>query len=242
MHPLMVIPISARLGDNVAGRSGKMSWYEGKTLLEGLDDLQAAKTLEEGALRFPVQDVYEMNGDRVLVGRLASGRIKSGQEVVFHPLGKTATIDYIKVLEGKKDSAEAGESIGLVLKEGPAMQGLKRGETACDVSPSPRVSTTITAMVFWMSGEPLKKGDEIELKCATQQMMCKVKKITDRMNSSSLEIIGADDDELLETEVAKITLKADVCICTDPFEEVPEMGRFVLMRDTDTVAGGVVHG
>jgi len=242
MHPLMVIPISARLGDNVAGRSGKMSWYEGKTLLEGLDDLQAAKTLEEGALRFPVQDVYEMNGDRVLVGRLASGRIKSGQEVVFHPLGKTATIDYIKVLEGKKDSAEAGESIGLVLKEGPAMQGLKRGETACDVSPSPRVSTTITAMVFWMSGEPLKKGDEIELKCATQQMMCKVKKITDRMNSSSLEIIAADADELLETEVAKITLKADVCICTDPFEEVPEMGRFVLMRDTDTVAGGVVHG
>jgi translation elongation factor EF-1alpha len=30
-------------------------------------------------------------------------------------------------------------------------------------------------------------------------------------------------------------------VSTDPFEQIAEMGRFVLMRDNDTVAGGVVH-
>ncbi len=33
----------------------------------------------------------------------------------------------------------------------------------------------------------------------------------------------------------------DGCVATDPFEKVAETGRFVLMRDNDTVAGGVLH-
>jgi len=144
-------------------------------------------------------------------------------------------------MEGKKDQALAGESIGVVLKEKGAMQGLKRGEIACDLTPTPLINNTIVATVFWMSGEPLRKGDTLDLKCATQQVSCKVKKIRDRMNSSSLEIIDADADELHNTEVATLTLKANGYLCMDPFESVAETGRFVLMRDTNTVAGGVVH-
>jgi len=241
LDPLEVIPIAAHLGDNVARRSDKMLWYQGPTLLEGLDRLRPAPTSEEGVLRFPVQDIYEQNGEKILVGRLVSGTLKSGQRVMFHPLGKTATVDYIKVMEGKKDQALAGESIGVVLKEKGAMQGLKRGEIACDLTPTPLINNTIVATVFWMSGEPLRKGDTLDLKCATQQVSCKVKKIRDRMNSSSLEIIDADADELHNTEVATLTLKANGYLCMDPFESVAETGRFVLMRDTNTVAGGVVH-
>jgi len=241
LDPLEVIPIAAHLGDNVARRSDKMLWYQGPTLLEGLDRLRPAPTSEEGVLRFPVQDIYEQNGEKILVGRLVSGTLKSGQRVMFHPLGKTATVDYIKVMEGKKDQALAGESIGVVLKEKGAMQGLKRGEIACDLTPTPLINNTIVATVFWMSGEPLRKGDTLDLKCATQQVSCKVKKIRDRMNSSSLEIIDADADELHNTEVATLTLKANGYLCMDPFESVAETGRFVLMRDTNTVAGGVMH-
>ena len=241
LDPLEVIPIAAHLGENVARRSDKMPWYQGPTLLEGLDRLRPAPTSEEGVLRFPVQDIYEQNGEKILVGRLVSGTLKSGQRVMFHPLGKTATVDYIKVMEGKKDQALAGESIGVVLKEKGAMQGLKRGEIACDLTPTPLINNTIVATVFWMSGEPLRKGDTLDLKCATQQVSCKVKKIRDRMNSSSLEIIDADADELHNTEVATLTLKANGYLCMDPFESVAETGRFVLMRDTNTVAGGVVH-
>ena len=241
LEPLMVIPIAANLGDNVAKKTVKMPWYKGMTLLAGLDELQPAPSVEENTLRFPVQDVYEQDGEKILVGRVASGTIRSGQDIMFHPLGKTATVDYVKTLEGKQEKAEAGLSIGVVLKDKAAMQGLKRGEVACDLSPSPRVGNTINATVFWMSGEPLKKGETLELKCATQQVSCKVKKISERLNSSTLEILADDADELLDTEVAKLTLKADGYLCMDPFELVPEMGRFVLMRDTDTVAGGVVH-
>ena len=55
-----------------------------------------------------------------------------------------------------------------------------------------------------MSGEPLETGQTLELKCATQQIPCKVKKIANRMNSSSLEIMAEESTELEDTEVAKL--------------------------------------
>lgn len=242
LEPLMVIPISARLGDNVAQRSEKLNWYEGPTLLEALDMLQSTPSEEAGVLRFPIQDIYDVEGEKILAGRVASGTLRQGQEIIFHPSGKSATIGQIKKWNEQVDSAVAGESIGLVLRNGNgAMKALKRGEVACSVEASPNVSSTIVATVFWMSGEPLRKGDTIEFKCATQQVECKVQKISDRLNSSSLEMLASDAEELRETEVARLTLKMKDYVCTDPFEQVAEMGRFVLMRDTDTVAGGVVH-
>ena len=241
LEPMMVIPISARLGDNVAGRSENFSWYQGPTLLEGLDKFEPAPSVKKSALRFPLQDIYEIDDEKILVGRLASGTIHSGQEVIFHPSGKSSKIDHIRKMESKVASAVAGESIGLVLDNGDAMKALKRGEVACEVDASPNVSNTIVATVFWMNGEPLRKGDTVEFKCATQQVGCNVKKINDRMNSSTLEIIAGDADELRETEVATLTLKMNEYVTTDAFELVPEMGRFVLMRDNDTVAGGIVH-
>ncbi len=241
IEPLRVIPISAQMGDNVARASENMSWYDGKTLLDSLDELQAAVKADDGAVRFPVQDIYDQDGEKILVGRMASGTLKKGQEVIFHPCGKTAKIEKIKMFGKDPQQATAGESIGVVLEDGIAMKAMKRGEVACGVDVSPNVGNRLVAQVFWMSGEPCEAGEELELKCATAQVTCQVKKISDRMNSSSLEVIEGAADELRDTEVAKLTLQASDYLCTDAFEVVEETGRFVLMKDGDTVAGGVLH-
>ncbi len=238
----MIIPISARLGDNVANRSvDNMDWYKGMTLLEALDKLEPAKSLDSGPLRIPLQDVYDIEGDKVLVGRVASGRVKVGQRVSFHPCGKTAVVKKIREFPTEREFAEAGRSVGIVLERKDALQALGRGEVLCPVEPAPQVGNMLVATVFWMSGEPLAKGDELDFKCATQQVKCTVKKITQRLNSSTLELVSDNSDELCETEVARLSLKLSDYICTDPFEVVPETGRFVLMRDNDTVAGGIVQ-
>lgn len=241
VRPEMTIPISARLGDNVAVRSSNLSWYEGMTLLEALDQLQPAGTAENIALRLPVQDIYDLDGEKVLVGRVASGMVKAGQEVIFHPSGKSAVIAEIKKLGENPKEAVAGESIGVVLKNDQTYKVLRRGEVACPVDSSPNVSSTLVATVFWMSGQPLQKNETVDFKCATQQLECKVQKISERLNSSTLDVIAQDADELRETEVAKLTLKMSGYVSTDRFEEIAEMGRFVLMRDNDVVGGGILH-
>ena len=51
------IPISALNGDNVveSGEQGKMNWYEGKTLLNYLDNLELENNKEKESMRFVVQ-------------------------------------------------------------------------------------------------------------------------------------------------------------------------------------------
>jgi len=241
LAPLVVIPIAARLGENVARRSENMPWYEGPTLLEALDRLQPRPGVENAVLRFPVQDIYHIDDEEILVGRVASGSLQAGQEVTFHPSGKSAVIAEIRKFGEQPQRAVAGESIGVLLQSNGALKALRRGEIACPPDSSPTIGTTVQATVFWMNGQPLRLGEKLDFKCATQQVTGTVKKITNRMNSSTLEIIAEQAEELRDTEVAILTLKMDDYVVVDPFEEVAETGRFVLMRDNDTVAGGIYH-
>jgi len=240
LSALHVVPISAKEGDNLAKKTDTMPWFKGNTLLAYLDDLKAGESDVDGVTRFPVQDIYDHDNEKVIVGKLISGSLGAGQEVIFHPCGKSATIKEIVRFESPKTGAAvAGECIGIKLEDGIAIKAIKRGEVACDVDPSPMIGTRLVAPVFWMSGEPVEVGDTIEFKCATQQIECKVKKINDRINSSTLEMIESEAKELCDTEVAKLTLQATDYAVTDSFDLVQETGRFVLMRDGDTVAGGI---
>lgn len=241
LKPLAVIPISARLGDNVATKSRNISWYAGPTLLEALDELQPTSNLQQKYLRLPIQDTYEIEDEKVLVGRIASGSLNIGQSVMLQPSGELTSIKAIRKWPNNPDSVGPGESIGLVLADDNIFDSpAQRGNIICSVDDSPDISNQLTATVFWMNPRPLHKGDTLIFKCATQQVPCRVSRINDRLNSSTLEIIEPNADKLQDTEVARLILQMEHDICTDPFEQIPELGRFVLMRDNDTVAGGII--
>jgi len=236
-----ILPISARVGDNVALKSEKLAWHDGLTLLEALDELQPAQGAETNVLRLPIQDVYDIDGERVLAGRVASGVISVGDDVVFQPCGVSATVKQVKKFEEQPDKASAGESIGLILTDDSTADAFERGQIACTTGDCPDVSETIEAVVFWMSDQALQKGDTLDFKCATMQRGCQIVEIADRLDSSTLEPITEASGQVRDTEIARLTMQMDGCIATDPFEKVAETGRFVLMRDNDTVAGGVLH-
>jgi len=129
IKPLCVIPISAQLGDNLSGAGENLSWFKGKTLLDALDDLQHIGKPQDALLRFPLQDIYDQGGEKVLVGKMVSGTLNKGQEVIFHPCGKSAKIKEIKKFGHSPDSAEPGESIGVTLEDGITIKALKRGQS-----------------------------------------------------------------------------------------------------------------
>src|SRR5206468_870097 len=57
--PQQIIPVSAKLGDNIANRSERMPWYSGTTVLDGLSAFRKEPGRYEQPLRLPVQDVYK---------------------------------------------------------------------------------------------------------------------------------------------------------------------------------------
>src|SRR5208337_3138255 len=92
-----------------------MPWYQGPTVLEALDAMEAEAARQNDPLAMPVQDVYPMDGRRVLVGRVESGRIETGQAVVFLPSGFQARVSTIERFGESRPAAEAGECIGITL-------------------------------------------------------------------------------------------------------------------------------
>ncbi len=235
--PSFTIPISAMEGDNVSKKSEKMNWYDGKTILEALDTFKQRKNELDQPLRFPVQDIYKVDNKRIAVGQISSGKISVGDKIVFLPQNNESSVKTIEKFNQELKEAGAGENIGLTLND-PLF--VDRGNVAAHVEHKSQPVNTISGNLFWMSKEPMNMSDQLTLQCATQETGINIKKISNRIDSSSLEQISSEADSLKETEIATVEINTDDPIMVEDFNKIPELGRFVLMRNGSVVAGGII--
>jgi len=231
------IPISAIKGGNVAGRSEEMSWYKGPTVLESLDRLKNRLSLEDKPLMFPVQDVYKIDDKRISVGKVEAGAVSKGDKIKILPDGKTTKVKSIEKFLEDANTAEAGSAIGITTEDALF---INRGNVICKPGAEPVVSPLFKADIFWMSKKSFHKGDKLILKCATQETTCNIEKIYKRLNSSTLETIEENAGELNNLEVGEVLIKTKKPIVITAFNELQELGRFVLVEDGNTCAGGII--
>src|SRR6476661_2650265 len=90
------IPISARDGANIERKSDELAWFKGPTLLEAIDSFEEAPSSAQQPLRFPVQDVYRLGNQRIVAGRIESGTLRVGDQLLFSPRHKTARVATIE--------------------------------------------------------------------------------------------------------------------------------------------------
>jgi len=239
IEPRLEIPISAKLGENVAQRSLNMPWYEGATILEALDTFELGPGAVEKPVRFPVQDVYELDGRKVAVGRIESGVLSRGAELLFLPAAKRRTVaDILRFEESNIEQGTCGECIGVALEPAEA----QRGEIGCDPNSPPRPVRSFEASIFWLAHGPLNPGEELVIHCSTQEAQSRIAVIRERIDSSTLECLERNAKRLEETEVGQVTVTCDRPLVVEKFTDVPELGRFVLVRGRNVVAGGIVTG
>jgi small GTP-binding protein len=236
--PAACVPGSALLGENVEHRAGGMDWYAGPILLEALDALQTTARTVAGPLRFPVQDVYALDGGKkLLVGRIESGCLRSGQELLFLPSGLKSRVTAVEVFGQERAEAVSGECIGLALD---CAELPSRGEVGC-AGTLPKPTRRFRAGVFWMSGDVCRKGEPLLVRLSTQGVPGRVESIERRINSASLETLAAPADRLEETELGEVVLALDRPLVAELPSSVPELGRLILARGLETAAGGLVH-
>ena len=236
IKPSQIIPISAKKGDNIANKSEKMNWYGGPTVLEALDTFEPHASNNKKPLRFCVQDVY-MWGKRIIAGKVESGIMKKGDNIILLPSNeKTELVSIEEFLKEDILEAESGKATGLVTKDKVFVD---RGDIICrDGEKLPMVTDKFRAHLFWMSKEPMKKGERIILKCSTQQVICEIEEFTRILNSSTLEE-KQDKNQIENREVADVIIKTEKPIVVENFNDVEELGRFVLER-LNTCAGGII--
>jgi len=231
------IPISALLGDNVVWTSKSMPWYGGPTILGYLDLFKNRESLKNKPLILPIQDIYKIDDKRIAVGRIESGRLKKGQEVKIFPEGKVTKVKSIEKFCEEPQVCSAGESIGFITDDAVF---LERGNVICQAGSEPKIKDTFQASIFWMAKQGYLKGEKIFLRCATQDISCKIEQIYKRINSSNLEIIGENAQKLENLEIGKVSIKTKRPIVIETFKEVQELGRFVLCQDGNILAGGII--
>jgi bifunctional enzyme CysN/CysC len=240
--PHNVIPISAREGDNMIGLSNNMPWYKGSSILQALDGFSKQAVSYEQRFRFPVQDIYKFTaaGDdrRTVVGRVETGTIAVGDEVVFLPSHKK---NYIKSIENFNTpiatKVYAGQSTGFCLK---TQIYIRPGEIMCKAAePAAHVSTQFKANIFWMSKEPMVKGKNYKLKIVTQQVPVVLSQVISILDASELSSITSKS-EISRHDVAECILETLKPVAFDKVIDVSATGRFVIVDNYEIVGGGII--
>ena len=209
-----------------------MPWYHGPTLIEALDSVTVNKETKQ--MRFAVQDIYSVDAEEVVVGRVESGTLCKGDEVIFHPSGVGGKIDRIKVYGAELEKAEAGDSVGVITNCAPA-----RGDV-CGPADNPAVPTKEFLGEAVLLDESLKRGESVELRCGTKRVKCTIKEIREKLNSETGEVIEEHPAHISEHEAATIIFATDPLV-VERFSDIPELGRFVLARDKNIAAGIVLE-
>ncbi len=238
MQPDFFIPMSAKQGVNISRRPLEMSWYKGPSLLQALDSVKLVTKALDKPLRFPVQDVYNVDSERIIAGRVCSGVVREGQEVLLLPASTRARIKKIKVFHGYKKIASQGESIGFILEE-PV--DVNRGDIIVQKEDLPEAVDSFKGNVFWMSDEPLEINKPVTLRCATQEVEGIAEGIEKRVNSSTLETIEEDAGEVRMNEAALVSFRTRQPVIVERFSFIEELGRFTIESGDDLKGAGILE-
>ncbi len=226
------IPASALEGDNIYKPSTRMEWYQGPTLIQTLDGIEVEEVSEK-PLRFVVQDVYHLDSENVAVGRVESGTLRRGDELIFQPSAVQERVERIRVYPQDIEEAKMGDSVGIVIGG-----KLRRGDVGGRLENPPTALERFLGEVVLLEGT-LKRGDEFEINCGAKRARCQVKEIKERINSETGEVMGKNSGEIGANEAATIIFATEPLVL-EKFSEIPELGRFVIARKNKNVGAGVV--
>ena len=231
------IPISARAGHNLVRRASEMTWYEGPTLIEVLDGFRPAQRQVELPLRLPIQDVYKFDERRILVGRIESGRLAVGDEILFSPSNKSARIASIEAWHAPAPilEAHAGESVGITLTE---QLFIERGELASGTVDPPIETNVFRGRLFWLGREPLVEGARYILRLGTLATDVTVQQIERVFDIDDLS--RREGKEVPRHGVADVILRTRQLVALDEAKRLPRTGRFALSDRYNIVAGGLI--
>jgi bifunctional enzyme CysN/CysC len=240
VEDLTFIPISALNGDNVVEKSDKTPWYNGPTLLHHLETVPVGIGRNLVDFRFPVQYVLRPDQNfRGYAGRIASGSISPGEEVVVLPSGVKTHVASVETPNGALNEAQAGESVVLTTTE---EVDISRGEMIVRSHNLPQINTRFEAILCWMSVEPLDLSTGYILQHTTRDTKAYVSKLHYRVDVNTLHRQDAATLEL--NDIGRIEVTTAAPIFFDAYDRNRETGGFILVdpHSNATVAAGMIRG
>lgn len=223
---IQCIPLSALEGDNVVERSARTPWYDGPSLLDFLETVHIGNDHNLHDFRFPVQYVLRPNLDfRGFCGKVASGIVRKGDEIVALPSGKRSRVKSIVTYEGELDYAFPPQSVTLQLED---EIDISRGEMIVKAdAPLPYVGRHFEAMLVWMDEEKMDTSKSFYIKHTTNTSRCRIDHIDYKVDVNTME--HSSVRELVLNEIGRVVLTTAKKIFFDPYQTNKPTGSFILI-------------
>lgn len=184
-----LITVSSTTGENIA---------EVKNVL---DHLVSSSDFSEphGPFRMPVDRVFSMKGfGTVITGTAVSGRIKTGEDLMFYPSRKSGKIRGIQVHNKDTKEAEAGHRTAINL-QGLEKEAISRGEIAATVD-CLQPSYLLDARFIYLDSnkKPYKNRARVRVHTGTAEIMGRIVLLEDEELQPGS---GANVQILLEEQI-----------------------------------------
>lgn len=234
------IPISAFEGDNIKENSDNMTWYKGDALIPALDKLSAPEKPIDLPLRVPIQDVYSITGvGTVPVGRVETGIMKQGDNVIFEPAGASGEVKSIEMHHEVFPEAEPGDNIGFNVR-GVGKNDIRRGDVAGHTSDAPTVAKEFTAQVVVLQHPGvITVGYTPVFHCHTSQTACTFLDLTTKLDPATGQPEPTKPDFIKTGDAAIVQVKPTKPMVMEEAQKIPPMGRFAIRDMGQTVAAGL---
>ncbi|MDO8896036.1 MAG: sulfate adenylyltransferase subunit CysN, partial [Bacteroidales bacterium] len=219
------IPLSALRGENVVENSDLMPWYKGKSLLNYLESVHVGSDRNFEDFRFPVQHVLRPTLDfRGFSGKIASGIVRKGDEVMVLPSRKISRITSVIGSDGETDYAFPPQSVTITLED---EIDISRGDMLVHPHNLPRTERQFEAMMVWMDETNMDPYAQFFIKHSTNTTRARIDQISYRVDVNTFE--QSNCNTLSLNEIGRVVLTTNKPLFFDPYHRNHSTGSFILI-------------
>ena len=227
------IPTNALVGDNIVRRKKNLTWYEGNTLFDEIDE-SIPSNHHNLPFRLPIQLTIKKYGKRFYMGTIVSGKISVGDKIVVNPQREITSVR--KIFEYGKETNEstAGKPVSICVMDDV---DIVRGDILTKENDMEQLDV-VNGMIIWMSKDMLNPDKDYIIKCCTRVEQCR---IIPKMVLNFDELSYNDSVGIEVNDISKVEIFLHSPICFDKFSSNKMTGNFILVNkySNETVGAGI---
>lgn len=233
LNNVTYIPISALQGDNIVEKSEKMDWFEGKPLLQLLEEIEIDHDVNHEDSRFQVQLVIrpqteELHDYRGYAGKVISGIYRKGDKVKVLPAGIESVISKVEIAGSEVNEVFAPQSAVIQLEHDI---DISRGDSIVKADDEVNTGNEIETLLCWMGDKPLQPGNKYLLQHNSRLVRAVVRNVEYKLDVNTLQKIDVTEAVKLN-EVVKATIKTASPLVYDPYNKISANGSAILIDET----------